>query len=94
MTEPARIFTTTTMEAAAHCASCSGAVTLQFSEGTDGESSRQRWTCPYCRQDNTGSFPRKIAWATRPFVSDVDCSPEEMADRIRPKMERFRRSDS
>jgi hypothetical protein len=48
------------------CAYCAGRVTLQLSEPKPSESRIPgRWNCPYCQQDNTGSYVGRLAWVRK-----------------------------
>ena len=69
-----------------NCPRCHGAVDLQFSEwANDAERVGQDWTCPYCQHVERSAFPGTLAWTVERPWSDVDTSPEAMAERLREK---------
>jgi len=47
------------------CATCHGAITLQFIGEWLEENLDQTWACPHCRQMNRDGFPYRLAWVTR-----------------------------
>jgi hypothetical protein len=52
-----------------HCALCGGAVTVQMtawqpSQGLEN-AVPQPWVCPYCWQNNSGTFPGTLVWVTK-----------------------------
>ena len=68
----------------AHCIKCHGVVHLEFTDWNEGSATpSQTWAYPYCETPNAGDFCGQLVWAVRQPWSDVDVSPEEMADRLR-----------
>ena len=75
------------------CTVHAGAVRLiaVFRVGSDAERVEQDWKCPYLRRVERTAFPGTLAWTVEQPWSDVDTTPEAMAERLREKPRRTAR---